>query len=100
MAKENEQNDRAMKNYLVPTLEACSFSIVRPAVQANNFELKTLLIQFVQQNCQFARLPSEDPNEYLNNFLEICDTIKINGATDDTIRLRLFHFSLRDKARA
>ena len=58
------------------------------------------LIQFVQQNCQFAGLPSEGPNEHLSNFLEICDTIKINGATDDAIRLRLFHFSLRDKARA
>ena len=58
------------------------------------------LIQFVQQNCQFAGLPSEDPNEHLSNFPKICDTIKINGATDDAIRLRLFQFSLRDKARA
>ena len=58
------------------------------------------LIQFVKQNCQFAELPSEDLNEHLGNFLEIYDTIKINGATYDAIRLRLFDFSLRDKARA
>ena len=32
------------------------------------------------------------------NFLEICDTFKHNGASDDAIRLRLFPFSLRDKA--
>ncbi|XP_068666527.1 uncharacterized protein [Aristolochia californica] len=32
-------------------------------------------------------------------FLEIYDTVKINGVTEDTIRLRLFPFSLRDKAR-
>ncbi|KAL5545044.1 hypothetical protein UlMin_008828 [Ulmus minor] len=32
-------------------------------------------------------------------FLDICDIIKINGVTDDTIRLRLFPFSLRDQAR-
>ena len=33
------------------------------------------------------------------NFLEICDTIKINGVSDDAIRLRLFPFSLKDKAK-
>ena len=72
---------------------------MRLPVQVNNFELKTSLILFVQQNYQFVGLPGEDPNEHLSNILEICDTIKINGTTNDAIRLRLFHFSLRDKAR-
>ena len=31
--------------------------------------------------------------------MEICDTIKINGVSDDAIRLRLFLFSLKDKAK-
>ena len=31
--------------------------------------------------------------------MEICDTFKHNGLIDDAIRLRLFHFSLRDKAK-
>ena len=31
--------------------------------------------------------------------MEICDTFKHNGVTDDAIRLRLFPFSLRDKAK-
>ena len=100
MAEENEQNDRAMKDYLAPTLQGCSSSITRPPVQVNNFELKTSLIQFVQQKCQFAGLPSKGPNEHLSNFLEICDTIKIDGAMDDAIWLRLFQSSLRDKTRA
>ena len=85
MANENEYDDRAMKDYLAPNLQGCSSSIVRPPVQANNFELKMSLIQFMQQNCQFAGLPNKDPNEHLNNFLKICDTMKINGATDDAI---------------
>ena len=42
----------------------------------------------------------EDPNLHLSVFLEVCDTLKINGASIDAIRLRLFPFSLRDKARA
>ena len=44
MAKENNQNRRAMKDYLSPSLDGCALSIVRPLVQANNFELKTSLI--------------------------------------------------------
>ena len=42
----------------------------------------------------------EDPNLHLSVFLEVCDTLKINGESIDAIRLRLFPFSLRDKARA
>ena len=36
---------------------------------------------------------------HLVTFLEITDTMKLNGVTKDVIRLRLFPFSLRDKAR-
>ena len=39
----------------------------------------------------------EDPNLHLSVFLEVCNTLKING---DAIRLCLFLFSLRDNARA
>jgi len=42
----------------------------------------------------------EDPNLLLSVFLEVCETLKINGALTDAICLRLFPFSLRDKARA
>ena len=100
MEEENNQNRRAMKDYLAPSLDGCASSIVRPPIQANNFELKTSLIQFVQNNCQFSGLPTEDPNEHISTFLEIYDMVKMNGATDDAIRLRLFQFSLKDKARA
>jgi len=47
---------------------------------------------------QFAGHPSENPNALLRKFLTKCDTIKINGAYSDAIRLRLFPFSLRDRA--
>ena len=50
----------------------------------------------VQQN-QYGGLAHKDPNVHLATFLEICDTIKMNGATQDVIRIRLFPFLLRGR---
>ena len=36
---------------------------------------------------------------HLATFLEIDDTVKMNGVIEDVIRMQLFPFSLRDKAR-
>ena len=32
-------------------------------------------------------------------FLEMCDTVKYNGVSDNVIQLLLFPFSLKDKAK-
>ena len=72
-------------------------AIRRPPIQANNFELKTLTLQMLQ-NIQFHRLPSENPNTHLTNFIEVCDTIKYNGVIEEVLRLRLFPLSLGDSA--
>ncbi|XP_057790970.1 uncharacterized protein LOC131008086 [Salvia miltiorrhiza] len=53
----------------------------------------------VQQN-QYGRKAVEDPNAHLAQFLELYSTVKINGVPDDIIRLHLFPFSLRDKAKS
>lgn len=44
--------------------------------------------------------PTEDSNSHIANFLQLCDTIKVNGASDEAIRLWLFPFSLRDKVKS
>ncbi|KAI3818000.1 hypothetical protein L1987_11802 [Smallanthus sonchifolius] len=49
---------------------------------------------------EFDGKDHEDPNTHLGGFLEICATFKIRDATDDVIQLRLFPFSLRDRAKA
>ena len=51
------------------------------------------------QGIQFHGLAHEDPNAHILNFLEVCDTVKYNGVSDEAIRLWLFPFSLKDKVK-
>jgi Retrotransposon gag protein len=69
-----------------------------PEVVAHDFELKLILINMVSQN-QFVSLTNEDLNQYFTNFEEFCNTLKMNRVTQDAIKLRLFSFSLRDRAK-
>ncbi|KAL0289142.1 UNVERIFIED_CONTAM: hypothetical protein Sradi_7080300 [Sesamum radiatum] len=88
-----------MMEYSFPAANGMISSIALPTVQANNFEIKPSIIQIIQLSVQFFGLPEEDPNKHLSNFLEICDTFKFNGVSDDTVRLRIFLFSLCDTAK-
>jgi hypothetical protein len=63
-----------------------------------NFELHIGLITVVQTN-QFCGLPSEDANVHLQHFLEPCDTIVIKDVVPESMRFRLFLFSLTGKAK-
>ena len=73
-------------------------AIRRPPIQANNFELKSVTLQMLQ-NIQFYGLASENPNTHRTNFIEVCDTIKYNGVIDEALGLRLFPLSLSKKAK-
>ncbi|XP_024022414.1 uncharacterized protein LOC112091909 [Morus notabilis] len=101
MAEEQNQADkqRTLQDYFKPMVNENYSGIQRQQVNANNFELKTALVNMVQQN-QYGGLPHEDPNIHLATFLEICDTVKINGVRAEIIRLKLFPFSLRDRSRS
>lgn len=90
---------KTLREYASPGVGGLSPSIITPAVTANYFELKPSLISMVQQN-QFGGLPMEDANLHLSIFIEVCSTLKVQNVNDNTIRLKLFPFSLRDKARA
>jgi hypothetical protein len=94
-------------NIIVAQKSLCEFSVpaianvpTRPAVNLGdeNFELRTRLITIVQAS-PFYGLPSEDGNAHLQQFLELCDTIVIKDVVPETIKLRLFPFSLMGKAK-
>ena len=90
---------RTNEDYARPTLDVTALTIVKPPIEANNFEIKSVVIQLLQQYCQFDGLQNEDPHAHIKTFLEICQTFKNNGVTDEAIFTRLFPFSLRGKAK-
>ncbi|KAL0438800.1 UNVERIFIED_CONTAM: Retrovirus-related Pol polyprotein from transposon [Sesamum latifolium] len=91
--------ERPMMEYSFPTADGTISSIVKPSVEENNFEIKPSIIQIIRSSVQFYGSPDEDPNKHLMNFLEICDTFRFNGVSNDAVRLRIFPFSLCDTAK-
>ena len=92
-----EGDYRVLRDYALPQASGITSSIVNPTVEANNFELNLGLISFVERD-QFGGYPSDNPNVHLRKFLAKYDTIKLNGVSAEAIQLRLFPFSLRDRA--
>ncbi|GMI67761.1 hypothetical protein HRI_000445400 [Hibiscus trionum] len=48
---------------------------------------------------QFGGTAIEDAWQHLRGFLDICRAFKIHGVHQDVLRLRLFPYSLRDRAK-
>ena len=88
---------KILHDYSTPTITNVP---VGPAVNVGdgNFELHTGLITMVQAN-QFHGLLSEDVNAHLQHFLELCDTVVIKDVAPESIRLRLFPFSLSGRVK-
>ena len=80
----------------MPDISGTFGGIVALTIANNNFEIKPSIIQMVQNN-QFGGLQGEDPYAHILTFLNVCATFKINGVTDDAIRLRLFPFAVKEK---
>ena len=93
-----DDRDRAIRDYTMLTPQVMHPGIVRLEVQAANFELKPVIFQMLQTFGQFNGLLSEDPHLHLKLFLEVNDAFKIAGASHDALRLRIFPYSLRDRA--
>ncbi|XP_056856695.1 uncharacterized protein LOC130506091, partial [Raphanus sativus] len=92
-----QRQARAIGAHDQPNIHGNRAGIRAPAVENNNFEIKSSLINMIQSN-KYHGLALEDPLDHLDNFDRLCGTIKINGVSEDALKLRLFPFSLGDKA--
>uniref|UniRef100_A0A2N9HXP6 Retrotransposon gag domain-containing protein n=1 Tax=Fagus sylvatica TaxID=28930 RepID=A0A2N9HXP6_FAGSY len=97
---ENERNNaipvRTLRDYLQPTRASTPSCSVFPNV-VGNFEMKPGVIQLLPK---FHGLDSENPYLHLKEFDEVCATLQYNNVTDDVVRLKLFPFSLKEKAKS
>ena len=72
--------------------------IAPPASKAEFFEIKPALLNLVMKE-QFSSVSSDDAAAHLNNFVELCEMQKYKDIDGDIIKLKLFPFSLRGRAK-
>ena len=96
MAENLGEPPKQMKEYFILSTYNPSTCIHLLDIPASHYEIKSTTIQMLPS---FYGNTNEDPYKYLDEFLEICSTVKIQNFTDDALRLTLFPFSLKDKAK-
>src|SRR3954466_3234390 len=71
--------------------------IAPPATSAPSYEIKPALLNLVMKD-QFSGA-GEDVALHFNNFVELCDMQKYKEVDGDIVKLKLFSFSLRGRAK-
>ena len=71
---------------------------IDPLSDTESCEINVALLNLVMKD-QFAGLPSEDAATHLNSFVDLCDIQKKKDVDNDIVKLKLFPFSLRDRAK-
>ncbi|GJW22832.1 reverse transcriptase domain-containing protein [Tanacetum coccineum] len=89
---------RTMEELCQSTMNGRGRLIALVNIQTTTFGLKNLMIQQVQNSCQFHGLLGDDANKNLDKFLTITQSMKQNEVTDDALRLYLFPYSLTHPA--
>ncbi|XP_015168639.1 uncharacterized protein [Solanum tuberosum] len=70
-----------------------------PPVKGNAvFHITSTMLQLLQLNGLFNRLVHEDSHEHLRNFVDVCRPFSFKNISQESVRLRLFHFSLMGEA--
>jgi hypothetical protein len=94
---ENNENNRVrtLRDYINPTRISARLCIVFPP-DASHFNFKPDIIQLLPS---FHDLDLENSYLHLREFEEVCKTYNDLNCSINAIRLNLFSFSLKDKAK-
>ncbi|XP_040369382.1 uncharacterized protein LOC121051265 [Rosa chinensis] len=86
---------RPLKDYTIPTFTNHPSCIVLPPC-VHAFSIMPSTLQLLPA---FDGGFTGDPFRHIKLFNEVCSTVQLNGIDEDNLRLRLFPFSLKDKAK-
>ncbi|XP_031096820.1 uncharacterized protein LOC116001056 [Ipomoea triloba] len=89
------EEQRTLRELSAPYPNQQPLCIQHPALEVG-FELRSGLIQLLPT---FRGLENEDPHKHLKEFHVVCSSFKPQRVTEDQIKLRVFPFSLADRAK-
>ncbi|XP_021734522.1 uncharacterized protein LOC110701218 [Chenopodium quinoa] len=87
----------ALKELGTPGAYRFESGIAPPSTPANDFEIRPAMITMIERR-KFSGAKHESPLNHLKEFEKYCNTIKVNGVSQEFIRLKLFAFSLIGRA--
>ncbi|GJV14003.1 reverse transcriptase domain-containing protein [Tanacetum coccineum] len=88
----------SMEELLQAPTDGVGDAIVVPPILANQFELKTGLLNLVTA-ISFHGFENDDPRSHIRCFTKITQTVKLNQVPPDVIKLMLFPFSFEGATR-
>lgn len=102
MAEQNEQVTpgnttnihHPMRDYVTPNQYRLDPHLRAPLDCNVLFEIKHTMLQMLPT---FYGHPNKEPYQQLEQFLDICDMMQIPNVSKNTIRLKLFPYSLKRK---
>nr|GEW24291.1 DNA-directed DNA polymerase [Tanacetum cinerariifolium] len=90
--------DRTLEELLQAPTKGYGEAIVILEILAENFMIKTNLLQLVQTN-RFHGFERENPHTHISNFKRMTSTLKYRDVPNGAIKLMLFSYSLKGAAR-
>ena len=81
-----------------PNYQFIARPIATPEIKADSYEVSPILWNLITGE-QFGGSAMEDASMHLHDFVEICDMQKFKDVESDILKLKLFPFSLRGKAK-
>jgi hypothetical protein len=94
---ENVDHTRTLRDLFAPVATNSPSCKVLPPTNATHVDLKPRVIQILPA---FHGLDLENPYSHVKKFKDICATFKFQKISEESVHLRLFPFSLHDRAKA
>ena len=89
-------NHVALQDHYIPPIYTIPSCLRLLDVTASHYEIKPSTIQSLPT---FLGLTHENPYDFLSEFQTICSTIQLTGFIEDALKMHLFIFALKDRAK-